>query len=381
MNASSLSRLTSIFTLLLVGIGTAVAQLPPPPAEPIIVPRGLGEIQFVETLHAFGDIWDHEKVSHEFAFTNAGSETLTITDVRSTCGCTVPELTKKNYEPGESGIITVIFDPKNRGGNQHKTINVTTDSRKTPRVGLTITSNVAKVLDIQPTIANLGRVFKNEEKGMKVSILGSIPGFKATPAKKQPEGSEIFTIEHVETGDVDVDGKMTPRSTLRVSVKPGLPVGRHSADLLIQTTDSRRPEVTLRATITIVGDLQARPPRFALGRLTAGGEYEATVTLVNRIAEPFKITGIETGPDLEGVEVTYKPTTEGQADAYEITVRGVAPADQTRILGQIIVSTDLKAETTMELPIYGFVSGVTPTTPAAGTAALNRNAAEKKSDG
>ena len=365
MNTMSLSRLTSILALLLVGVSTAVAQLPPPPAEPIIVPRGLGEIRFIETLHEFGDIWDHEKVTHEFGFVNVGSETLNITDVRSTCGCTVPELAKKNYQPGESGVITVIFDPKNRGGAQRKTINVTTDSRKTPNVGLTIVSNVTKVLDIQPSIANMGRVFKNEDKGIKVSILGSMPGFKATPAEKQPAGSEMFVLEHVETGDVEIDGKMTPRTTLRVSINPGLPVGRHSGDLLVTTNDPRRPEVTLRATITIVGDLQARPPRFALGRLNPGAEFEATLVLVNRVADPFKITGIETGPDLKNIQITHKPVSEGQEDAYEITVRGIAPADQTRILGQIIVTTDLEAEKTMELPIYGFVSGVTPKAPEA----------------
>jgi len=192
-----------------------------------------------------------------------------------------------------------------------------------------------------------------------------MPGFKATPAEKQPAGSEMFVLEHVETGDVEIDGKMTPRTTLRVSINPGLPVGRHSGDLLVTTNDPRRPEVTLRATITIVGDLQARPPRFALGRLNPGAEFEATLVLVNRVADPFKITGIETGPDLKNIQITHKPVSEGQEDAYEITVRGIAPADQTRILGQIIVTTDLEAEKTMELPIYGFVSGVTPKAPKA----------------
>lgn len=362
MNPTHLRRLASVLTLTLLGVSTAVAQLPPPPAQPaVVVPRGLGVIEFEETLFDFGDIWDHEKVTHKYAFTNTGTETLRITDLKSTCGCTVPELTKKLYEPGESGIITVIFNPENRGGNQRKTINVTTNSKTTPRVGLTFHAVVSKVLDIQPTIANLGRVFKNEEKGMKISILGSIPGFKAVPAEKQPKDAEFFVIEHIETSDVEVDGKMVPKSTLRVSIKPGLPVGRHSVDLLITTNDSRRPEVSLRTTVTIIGDLQARPPRFALGRLDPGSEFEATLTLVNRVANPFKITKIETGPDLEGIQITHKPATEGQADAYIITVRGIAPTDQARILGKIIIHTDLDSESRLELPIYGFVSGTTTT--------------------
>lgn len=357
MNPTTLTRLTSILTFLLVGIGTAVAQLPPPPAQPIVVPRGLGEIEFEATLHEFGAIWDHEKATQEFKFTNVGTETLNILDVRSTCGCTVPELTKTDYQPGESGVITVIFNPENRVGNQVKTINVTTDSRATPRVGLTITATVEKVLDIQPRLANLGRVFKGEEKGLVINILGSVPDFKVMPAEKQPADTmRIFELTHIEDKPVDVAGKMTPRSSLRVTLKPGLPVGRHSADLVMKTTDPRRPEISLHATVTIVGDLQARPPRFALGRLVPETNFEAEVVLVNRVAKPFKITKIEPGNDLEGLEFETMPVVEGQFDAYKIIVRGMAPADQNRILGNITVHTDLEGEETMELPIYGFVS-------------------------
>ena len=357
MHTTTLSRLTSLLTLLFIGLGTASAQLPPPPAEPVVVPHGLGEIRFESTLHDFGDIWDHEKAEHRFKFTNVGSETLVITDTTATCGCTIPEVNPKEYEPGESGEIVVIFNPENRVNNQRKTVHITTDSRATPRVSLTFTANVTKVIDIQPRIANLGRVFKGEEKGLKITILGTQDGFKAMPADEQPEDTaRMFDIEHVESGLVDINGTMTPRTTLRVSLKEGLTVGRHSADLLIKTTDDRRPEVRLRATVTVVGDLQARPPRFALGRVSPKAEFEAKVVLVNRVADPFKITKIEVGPELEGVEVSYKPMVEGQQDAYEITAKGVAPGEQSRILGNITVYTDMEGEEQFELPIYGFVS-------------------------
>jgi hypothetical protein len=358
VHPTAISRLTSLLALLFVGIGTAAAQLPPPPAEPVVVPRGLGEMKFEKTLHDFGNIWDHEKAEHRFKFTNVGSDTLVITDTQSSCGCTIPEVDPKVYEPGESGEIVVIFNPENRPNNQRKTVYVTTDSRTTPRVALTFTANVTKVLDIQPRIANLGRVFKGEEKGMKIHILGKIEGFKAVPAEEQPEDTlKFFDFEFVEAAPVEINGEIVPRSTLRVALKPGLPVGRHSSDLLVKTNDDRRPEATIRATVTVVGDLQARPPRFALGRVAPAEEFEAKVVLVNRVADPFKITKIEVGPELEGVEVAFKPVVEGQNDAYEIIAKGVAPAEQTRILGNITVYTDMQGEEQFELPIYGFVSG------------------------
>ena len=62
-----------------------------------------------------------------FAFTNEGQSTVTIEDVRSSCGCTVPTLDKKTYAPGESGTIEAVFTYGGRSGPQYKRITVTTD--------------------------------------------------------------------------------------------------------------------------------------------------------------------------------------------------------------------------------------------------------------
>lgn len=355
MISTTRNRLVAVLTSL-VCAGVAWAQLPPPPPEMVQPTGGLGEIKFDGMLFDFGKIWDHKKVTHKFAFTNVGNEELTVTDVKSSCGCTIPELTTKVYAPGESGEITVIFNPANRHGNQNKVITVTTNSRKTPTARVTINAYVTKVLDIQPPLANLGRIFKNEEKGMKVHIIGKIPDFKAWPADEQPEESSMFHVEVEETKDVDIEGETRRRTTLHISVKKGLAVGRHSGSLKILTNDKRRPEIELRCVATVVGDLQGRPPRFALGRLEPGQDFETTTRLVNRIADPFKIVKIDSTGDVGKLDISFAPVEEGKNDAYDITVRGVAPAENERILGRILVYTDMKTEPMIELPIYGFVN-------------------------
>ena len=336
--------------------GLASAQLPPPPPEVARPVGNDGYLKFDEESFSFGDIWDHKKVTHEFTFTNTGKEVLTITDVKSSCGCTVPQLTKTQYAPGESGKITVIFNPENRSGQQHKVITVTTDSKITPTVRVAFTAKVSKVLDIKPPVANVGRIFKNEEKGIKIHIIGRTPDFKAWPAEKQPEESSLFHVKAVETVDTQVDGQTRRETVVRVWVDKGVPVGRHSAGLIIKTNDPRRPELELRCIVTVVGDLQGRPPRFALGRLEPGQDYEQTIRLVNRVADPFKITSIDSTGEVRNLDITFAPVEEGKYDAYEITVHGVAPKENERILGRILVHTDMPEEPTVELPIYGFVN-------------------------
>lgn len=364
MISTTLTRITAVL-LSLVCTAAASAQLPPPPPETATPVGRLGELKLDSQIHDFGDIWDHEKVSHSFTFTNVGSETLTISDVRSTCGCTVPELSKKVYQPGETGEVVVIFNPANRSNKQHKVITVTTDSRTTPTVRMTISANVNKVLDIKPPISNLGRIFKNEEKGMKIHIIGSKPGFKAWPADDQPKEASMFNVEVVEGVETDaaIDGQTEHKTVLRVWIEKGLTVGRHTAALKILTNDERRPEFELRCVVTVVGDLQGRPPRFALGRLEPRQDYESTVRLVNRIAEPFKISKIQTAGDVADLDITFAPVEDGKFDAYDITVTGVAPDQNERILGRIHVYTDMPSEPMIELPIYGFVNAVTRPVP------------------
>ena len=58
-----------------------------------------------------------------FEFTNTGTLPLVITDVTSSCGCTIPEKPEDPILPGKTGEIKVKYDT-NRVGPIRKTITV-----------------------------------------------------------------------------------------------------------------------------------------------------------------------------------------------------------------------------------------------------------------
>ena len=65
----------------------------------------------------FGTIRETDgRVSHTFTGVNRGDSPLVILDVVTTCGCTVPDFSKKPILPGEKTQITVTYDPANRPG-------------------------------------------------------------------------------------------------------------------------------------------------------------------------------------------------------------------------------------------------------------------------
>lgn len=81
-------------------------------------------ISFEKDFHDFGKLISGEKVTYSFKFINKGKSMLLISDVSSSCGCTVPDFPKKPIKPGETGSIDVSFDSEGRHGLQSKSITV-----------------------------------------------------------------------------------------------------------------------------------------------------------------------------------------------------------------------------------------------------------------
>ncbi len=81
-------------------------------------------ISFNEDFHDFGKLSSDEIVSYAFKFTNTGKSILVISNVATSCGCTVTDYPKKPVKPGEESMIDVKFDTKGKHGLQTKSITV-----------------------------------------------------------------------------------------------------------------------------------------------------------------------------------------------------------------------------------------------------------------
>jgi hypothetical protein len=86
--------------------------------------NGKPKITFEETKWNFGKVIAGEKVEHVFEFTNTGDGDLLVDGAHASCGCTIPEVSKKPIRPGEKGHITVKFDSTGKNGPEKKSIEV-----------------------------------------------------------------------------------------------------------------------------------------------------------------------------------------------------------------------------------------------------------------
>lgn len=98
------------------------------------------DITWTEDVHNFGDIQKGNPASHEFTFKNTTKETILITNVKPSCGCTAANYTKTPIKPGETGSVTATFNAANPGPFS-KQITVTTSDSDVKKV-LTIKGKV-----------------------------------------------------------------------------------------------------------------------------------------------------------------------------------------------------------------------------------------------
>lgn len=110
----------------------------------------VAKIEFKTDVIDYGTIEKGANGVRVFEFTNTGDAPLIISNVSSTCGCTVPQKPDGPILPGETGEISVKYDT-NRVNPIRKTITVTSNA-DTPTValkikGMVVDAGKAGVLD------------------------------------------------------------------------------------------------------------------------------------------------------------------------------------------------------------------------------------------
>jgi Protein of unknown function (DUF1573) len=102
------------------------------------------KIVFQEKEYDFGTAVQGERVKHNFVVTNNGDDTLKISNVHASCGCTAALPDKKELLPGESTNIKVEFNSTGRTGSQVKYITVNSNDKDNPEFVLKFYGDVVK---------------------------------------------------------------------------------------------------------------------------------------------------------------------------------------------------------------------------------------------
>ena len=210
---------------------------PQPKVQPETAPPqpeldvGTAVLTVENPVHDFGNVAPNKQYDCQYDFKNTGDGVLKISKIQSTCGCTVPELKKKEYAPGEGGTIKVKFrspsasasSQKSRSTSKHLYIH--SNDKKNSRFQLTIKATVEVKVKATPDTLQLS--IKEENGGAEPITLKSkddkpfsITSITATRTVMTiPFDSEATATEFVLKPQVDTEKlKTVPRGNIMVNL-------------------------------------------------------------------------------------------------------------------------------------------------------------------
>lgn len=139
-------------------------------------PASKARIKFEGENWDFGSIPKSATVIHEFKFKNIGTDTLVVSKVRPTCGCTLAPLSSDKIAPGQEASIRASFNTEKFNGRVTKQIYVDSSDPINPYLKITfsaIINNPLLPVQPQPTEVDFGTVKKGQKVQMKVALANS----------------------------------------------------------------------------------------------------------------------------------------------------------------------------------------------------------------
>ncbi len=231
--------LAAVVAIASLGIFGSVSQ-----AAPIIMSP--------DPVFDFGEQDNEGKVVHDFVIKNAGDEPLEISEVKTTCGCTVAKPEVNTLAPGEETKVGVTFNLKGKQGPQTKKITVLTNDPETPQYYLELKGTALALIMMEPGMLNFGKIIDNEPHVLPITLRTTKEGYTFEVKDVTVEGAApIQTV--VETVSPGTEYKIV--ATTNANLMPG----NISGTIKITTSETTRPVLEARVFGHVIGALTVQP--------------------------------------------------------------------------------------------------------------------------
>ena len=287
---------------------------------------------FELTSHDFGTVARGSKAQFRFQLKNIYEEDLHILGVRSTCQCTVPQLTKSDLKTFETAEVIADFNTREFLGQKLATVFVKCQipSRSdipVTEVQLQIKGIIRSDVVVQPGAIDLGTV--DVGKGVEKKLLVSYAGRDNWKILDVKTADPHFEVEVTEL--VRMPGKVSYELLIRLT--NDAPVGYIKDQLILVTSDPRAREFPVDMQGRVMSDITISPSELFLGIVHPG--EKVTRKLVVRGKKPFKIIDVKC-PD-KAFEI--EPPKEAKT-VHLIPVVFTAGDDPGRVAQKISIETD-----------------------------------------
>jgi hypothetical protein len=283
---------------------------------------------FPVTSHNFGTVAKGSKTEYRFVFRNIYNEDLHVVGVRTSCGCTSPEVTKRDLKTHETAEVVAKFNTRTFLGQHGATLTVTFDKPFRAEVQLRVAGNIRGDVTFEPPFVDLGNVDlgKGAERKVRITRVGGTP-WAIKDVRSVNSSFEVLLSKPVRTATQTA-------YDLTMRLKPDAAAGYVKGQLILVTDDLRATQIPMDVEGRVVAEITVSPQLLALGSVLSGGSV--TKNVVVRANREFSITGVHCADGCLTCEPTAAP-----AKVHILPITFQAGPTAGRIERQLRISTDL----------------------------------------
>ena len=283
---------------------------------------------FSSTSHNFGTVAKGSKTEYRFVFRNIYKEPLHVVGVRTSCGCTSPEVTVRDLKTHETGEVVAKFNTRTVLGQHGATLTVTFDKPYFAEVQLRVAGNIRGDVTFDPPFVDLGNVDlgKGAERSVRVTHVGSTP-WEIKDVRSANANFEVSLSK-------PTHGPSQSAYDLTVRLKPEAAAGYVNGQLILVTNDPRAAQIPMDVEGRIVAEVTVSPQLLALGTVQPGASV--TKNIVVRANRPFCVTGVTCSDGC----LTCEPKTTA-ATVHILPVTFAAGTMSGKVERQLKIATDL----------------------------------------
>ncbi len=299
---------------------------------------------FDHTSHDFGVVARGAKVEHVFTMQNIYVEDVRIADIRSTCGCTVPEVDRRLLKTWEKAQIKVVIDTRRFLGRKDATLSVRLDQPFPAEVQLHTHCYIRGDVVVEPGEVRFGTVVQATAAQQRVSVrYAGRTDWRIERAESRNPYLEAQAVEAADSaralGRINYD--------LLVTLKAGAPAGYLREELLLVTNDysSQSARIPVMVQAVVVPAVTVRPSPLLMPVLAIG--QSATRQLVVQAARPFRVTGVE----CDDPRFRFK-LPEDARTVQLIPVTFTAAGSAGQVARTVKIATDLPDSPAVEVAVH-----------------------------
>ena len=305
---------------------------------------------FDKLEHNFGVVARGSDARYRIKVTNKYKETVHISGVTTTCGCTAAKPSKDTLASLETAFIELTMDTKKFQQQKDSSVTVVFDQPRYAEVRIPVHAYIRADVVLTPGGAQFGDVSPgaNEERKIGVAYAGRGNWTIKDIISKNPNIKARVVETRRDSQYVNYD--------LLVTLK-GTSLGDVRDQLTLVTDDAGNPYIPVLVEGKVEADYSVRPDLVTFGNLAPG--EKKTVNVVVKGKKPFLIDKVES-EHTQGMFEVRIPRDARQTQVMPLTI--TAPDEEGTLNEEFAVTISGRSE-----PVtFKVMAKVVPTTGTAG---------------